>query len=418
MSHRPELLIPAGSPQVFKIAVAYGADAVYIGGEKFGLRAKARNFTVGEIEEAVAFAHEKGVKVYVTVNILARNDDLPELTGYLRELERIRPDALIIADPAVFEIAGQVSPHIKRHISTQAGSTNYASFNFWRKMGASRVVAARELSLDEIRQIRSHVPDDLQIEAFVHGAMCVSYSGRCLLSNYLSSRDANHGECSHPCRWKYALMEETRPGEYMPVFEDEDSTYILSSKDLCMIDHIPEMTEAGIDSFKVEGRMKSALYVATVTRAYRAAIDDYMKDPALYAKRLPLYRRQVAGCAGRPFSTGFYFGKPDESSQIYGPYNCGAEPVYLGTVSDTYDGLCVIEQKNKFSVGDTVELIKPNGQNLTAVVKSITAGDGAALESASHAGEKLTVDIGVRAEKYDILRSVPEAETKENKNGK
>ena len=279
MARHPELLIPASSLEVLKTAVMFGADAVYIGGEAFGLRAKAKNFSMEDMREGIAFAHEHDVKVYVTANILAHNDDLEGVREYFQELKEVKPDALIIADPAIFEIAGEICPEIERHISTQANNTNYGTFSFWHKLGATRVVTARELSLEEIREIRANIPDDLEIETFVHGAMCISYSGRCLLSNFMVGRDANRGACTHPCRWKYSIVEETRPGEVMPVFENERGTYIFNSKDLCMIEHIPELLESGIDSLKIEGRMKTALYVATVARTYRKAIDDYQKSP-------------------------------------------------------------------------------------------------------------------------------------------
>ena len=258
---KPELLIPAGSLPVLKTAVVYGADAVYIGGEAFSLRAAAKNFTNDEIRQGLAFAHERGVKVYVTANIFAHNRDLKEIEAYFEELARIRPDGVLVSDPGVFNIARRVMGEIELHISTQANNTNYETFNFWYSLGVRRVVCARELSLAEIAQIRANIPEDMEIEAFVHGAMCISYSGRCLLSAYMTGRSANEGACTHPCRWKYALQEESRPGEYMPVFENERGTYIFNSKDLCMIDHLPEMVRAGIDSLKVEGRMKSALYV-------------------------------------------------------------------------------------------------------------------------------------------------------------
>ena len=269
-----ELLIPANSLEVLKVAVVYGADAVYIGGEAFGLRAGARNFSIEDMREGIAFAHERGVKVYVTANILAHNADLPQVREYFEELKDVRPDALIIADPAIFTIAKEVIPDMEIHISTQANNTNYGTYNFWNRLGAKRVVSARELSLAEIKEIRANIPDDMEIETFIHGAMCISYSGRCLLSSFMAGRDANRGQCTHPCRWKYAVMEESRPGEYMPVYENERGTYIFNSKDLCMIEHIPELIDAGIDSFKIEGRMKTALYVATVARTYRLAIDD------------------------------------------------------------------------------------------------------------------------------------------------
>ena len=274
---RPELLIPASSLEVLKTAVVFGADAVYIGGEAFGLRAKAKNFSMEDMREGIAFAHAHGAKVHVTVNILAHNDDLPGVEEYLKELKELKPDALIIADPAIFELAKEICPEIERHISTQANNTNYGTYLFWWKQGAKRVVSARELSLKEIREIRERIPEEMEIESFIHGAMCISYSGRCLLSNYFTGRDANQGACTHPCRWKYAVVEETRPGEYMPVYENERGTYIFNSKDLCMIEHIPEMIDAGIDSFKIEGRMKTALYVATVARTYRKAIETIIR---------------------------------------------------------------------------------------------------------------------------------------------
>ena len=271
---KPELLIPASSLEVLKTAVVFGADAVYIGGEAFGLRAKAKNFSGEDMIEGIAFAHEHGVKVYVTANILAHNRDLEGVEEYFRELKEVKPDALIIADPGVFELAKRICPEIDRHISTQANNTNYATYHFWHTLGAKRVVSARELSMQEIKEIRANIPEDLEIETFVHGAMCISYSGRCLLSSYFTGRDANQGACTHPCRWKYAVVEEKRPGEYLPVYENERGTYIFNSKDLCMIEHIPDLLDAGIDSFKIEGRMKTALYVATVARTYRKAIDD------------------------------------------------------------------------------------------------------------------------------------------------
>ena len=291
-----ELLVPASSLEVLRIAVIYGADAVYIGGEAFGLRAKAKNFSMEEMAQGIAFAHAHHVKVYVTANILAHNYDLEGVRAYLTELENMkpdRPDGLIIADPAVFTIAGEVAPDIDRHISTQANNTNYGTFQFWQKLGATRVVTARELSLREIKEIRANIPDDLEIETFIHGAMCISYSGRCLLSNYFTGRDANQGACTHPCRWKYSVVEEKRPGEYLPVYENERGTYIFNSKDLCMIEHIPDMIDAGIDSFKIEGRMKTALYVATVARTYRKAIDDYLESPEKYKENMPWYLEQI-----------------------------------------------------------------------------------------------------------------------------
>lgn len=404
MARHPELLIPASSLEVLKIAVIFGADAVYIGGEAFGLRAKAKNFSKKDMEEGIKFAHEHGVKVYVTANILAHNGDLEGAREYFRELGEMNPDALIIADPGMFMLAGEECPHIERHISTQANNTNYETYRFWHKLGATRVVSARELSLEEIKEIRANIPDELEIETFVHGAMCISYSGRCLLSNYFTGRDANQGACTHPCRWKYSIVEETRPGEYMPVYENERGTYIFNSKDLCMIENIPELLEAGIDSLKIEGRMKTALYVATVARTYRKAIDDYQKDPELYKKNMPWYLEQISNCTYRQFTTGFFFGKPDETTQIYDSNTYVKEYTYLGIIGEEREGTYRIEQRNKFSVGEKIEVMKPNGDNVEVTVKRILTEDGEEQESAPHPKQVLYVDLGIPVDQYDILR--------------
>ncbi len=407
---RPELLVPASSLEVLKIAVVFGADAVYIGGEVFSLRAKAKNFSMEEMAEGIVFAHAHGAKVYVTANILAHNTDLEEVRAYFTELREIAPDALIISDPAVFSIAEEICPEIERHISTQANNTNYGTYLFWHKLGAKRVVSARELSLHEIREIREHIPDEMEIETFIHGAMCISYSGRCLLSNYLTARDANQGACTHPCRWKYALMEEQRPGEYMPVYENDRGTYIFNSKDLCMISHIPELFAAGIDSFKIEGRMKTALYVATVARTYRKAIDDFMESPQKYQENLPWYSDQISNCTYRQFTTGFFFGKPSEEAQIYDNNTYVKEYTYLGIVESCgEDGLCRITQRNKFLVGERIEAMKPNGENLELTVRGILDEEGNAMESAPHPQQKLYIDLGTPLERYDILRRKEEA---------
>ncbi len=400
----PELLVPAGSLEVLKIAVVFGADAVYIGGEAFGLRAKARNFSREDMEEGIAFAHARDVKVYVTANILAHNEDLTGVREYFLELKEIGPDALIISDPGVFQAAREICPEIEIHISTQANNTNYGTYLFWHSLGARRVVSARELSLKEIRDIREQIPEELEIETFIHGAMCISYSGRCLLSNYLTGRDANQGECTHPCRWKYALMEEQRPGEYMPVFENERGTFIFNSKDLCMIEHVPELIEAGIDSFKIEGRMKTALYVATVARTYRRAIDDFMKSRELYEKNMPCYKSQISNCTYRQFTTGFFFGKPSEEAQIYDNNTYLKEYTYLGIVEDFKEGLCQIRQRNKFSVGEMIEVMKPDGENESVTVLKILDEEGKELESAPHPKQKLFLDLGTTLSQYDILR--------------
>ena len=404
MYSRPELLIPASSLEVLKVAVMFGADAVYIGGEAFGLRANAKNFSKEDMIEGIDFAHKHGVKVFVTANILAHNSDLEGVREYMEELKEIKPDALIIADPAIFTIAKEVCPEIEVHISTQANNTNYGTFRFWHNLGAKRVVTARELSLAEIKQIRDNIPEDLEIETFIHGAMCISYSGRCLLSSFMAGRDANKGACTHPCRWKYAVMEESRPGEYMPIYENERGTYIFNSKDLCMIEHIPEMMESGIDSFKVEGRMKTALYVATVARTYRMAIDDYKKSPDYYRERIPFYKSEIAKCTYRQYTTGFFFGKPDENTQIYDSNTYVKEYTYLGLIEGKNENGYKITQRNKFVVGEMIEVMKPNGENIQVEVKGIYTEDGESRESAPHPKEVLYVDLGIELEEFDILR--------------
>lgn len=400
-----ELLIPASSLEVLKVAVMFGADAVYIGGEAFGLRAKAKNFSLEEMKEGVEFAHAHDVKVYVTANILAHNKDLDGAREYFEELKQVGMDALIISDSGMFTIAKEVLPDVDIHISTQANNTNYATFNFWYKMGARRVVTARELSLEEIKTIRKNIPDDLEIETFIHGAMCISYSGRCLLSSFMAGRDANQGACTHPCRWKYSVVEESRPGEYMPVYENERGTFIFNSKDLCMIEHIPELVEAGIDSFKIEGRMKTALYVATVARTYRLAIDDYLRDPEYYRSRIPFYKSEISKCTYRRYTTGFFFGKPDKDTQIYDSNTYEHEYTYLGIVGDCNgDGLYSVEQRNKFSVGETIEVMKPDGTNIECSVIEIKDDEGNSMECAPHPKQKLWINLGTKLDRYDILR--------------
>ncbi len=401
---KPELLVPAGSLEVLKIAVTYGADAVYVGGESFGLRAKAKNFSMEDLEKGIAFAHQHDVKVYVTANILAHNEDLDGVRDYFQELKKIKPDAVIISDPGIFAIARETCPEIEIHISTQANNSNYGTYQFWHKLGAKRVVSARELSLQEIGEIRARIPKDLEIETFVHGAMCISYSGRCLLSNYFTGRDANQGACTHPCRWKYAVMEETRPGEYLPVYENERGTYIFNSKDLCMIEYIPQLVEAGIDSFKIEGRMKTALYVATVARTYRKAIDDYFLSKECYQKNMPWYLEQISNCTYRQFTTGFFFGKPDEHTQIYDNNTYVKEYTYLGIVGEKDDRGYRIEQRNKFSVGEQIEVMKPDGNNIAVTVQAIRDQEGNEMESAPHPKQVLYIDLGQPLAKYDILR--------------
>jgi len=400
-----ELLVPAGSLEVLKVAVDYGADAVYIGGQAYGLRAKADNFSIEEMKKAVKYAHAKNAKVYVTANIFAHNYDIEGMKAYFEQLKDTGVDAVLVSDPGIFMLAKETMPDMELHISTQANNTNYLTYNFWYNMGAKRVVTARELSLVEIKQIREHIPEDMEIESFMHGAMCISYSGRCLLSSYFTGRDANRGACTHPCRWKYHIVEETRPGEYMPVNEDDRGTYIFNSKDLCMIEHIPEMIDAGIDSFKIEGRMKTALYVATVARTYRKAIDDYMESPELYRSNMEYYKSEIAKCTYRQFTTGFYFGKTDQDSQIYDNNTYIKNCTYIGNVQEvTEDGLVAFEQKNKFSVGEEIECMNFDGTNTVCQVEEIYNDRMEPMESAPHPKMQLYVKLDRPVSAGMILR--------------
>jgi len=405
MKRKVELLIPAGSMEGLKTAIHYGADAVYMGGEAFGLRANAKNFTIEQMKEAVRYAHLHNVKVYVTANILAHNADLEPMRAYFQELKNVGMDAVLIADPGAFLLAKEVMPEVEIHISTQANNTNYETFLFWWKLGAKRVVCARELSLEEIKEIRAHIPEEMEIEAFVHGAMCMSYSGRCLLSSFFTGRDANQGACTHPCRWKYSLMEEKRPGEYYPVFENDRGTYIFNSKDLNMIAHIPDLIEAGIDSLKIEGRMKTELYVATVTRTYKMAIEDYLEDPALYRKRLPFYEEEIRKCTYRDYSTGFYYQKPTEEDQIYANNTYQAGATYLGTVEEVDGEFAYLTQKNKFSVGEEIAIMSPGQEDRKAqVLVMFDRESGEAVSSCPHSKQELKVRFSVLPGKQDVLR--------------
>ncbi|MCR4608341.1 MAG: U32 family peptidase C-terminal domain-containing protein [Eubacterium sp.] len=411
-----ELLLPAGGLDTLVTAVQYGADAVYIGGQRFGLRAKADNFSLEDMKQGIKYAHENGVKVYLTVNIFAHNDDIKAVGTYFDEIRDIGLDAVLISDPGLFMLAKEHMPEMELHVSTQANNTNYETFKFWYKMGAKRVVCARELSLKEIAEIRQNIPEDLEIEAFMHGAMCISYSGRCLLSSYLAGRDANRGLCTHPCRWKYAVVErsngqliennnekqdvefavveENRPGEYMPIEEDERGTYIFNSKDLCMIEHIPEMIEAGIYSFKIEGRMKTKLYVASTARTYREAIDDYLESEELYRSKIEHYKEEIAACTFRQFTTGFYFGKPDQDTQIYDSNTYIRNYIYLGAIEEICpDGRVVVFQKNKFLVGDEIEIMDFRKGDIAAKVVKIEDENGREMESAPHPKQKLYLTL-------------------------
>ncbi len=405
MRKKPELLIPAGSLEVLKTAVRYGADAVYVGGELYGLRAKAKNFSDEDLLEGIRYVHAAGKKIYVTANITAHNRDLEGLRAYFRKLNEWKPDALIISDPGVFSIAKEICKDIELHISTQANNVNYLTYRFWYEQGASRVVTGRELSMDEITEIRRNIPDDMEIETFVHGAMCISYSGRCLLSNYMTGRDANLGACTHPCRWKYFLMEENRPGEYFPVFENDRGTYIFNSKDLCMIEHIPELVAAGIDSFKVEGRMKTALYVAVVARTYRMAIDDFFMSPETYYNNLSRYREEISRCTFRSYTTGFFFQKPGSDAQVYEENVYYKNAIYLGIVEEiTSDGKAVILQRNKFCVGDTIEIMRPDGTNIATSVLGMEDEEGNAMEACPHPKQRIRLVLSMTPQPGDLLR--------------
>ena len=407
-----ELLAPAGSMDKMKMAFLYGADAVYLGGKSFGLRAFSDNFSNEELKEAVDYAHARGKHVHVTVNIFPHNDDLKGLPEYLVYLRDIGVDAILIADPGIFALARQLVPDLPVHISTQANTTNWASTKFWRDNGASRVVMAREVSLRDVKEIHAKVPD-IELEGFIHGAMCISYSGRCLLSNYFTQgdRDSNRGECVQCCRFKYNVVEEKRPGQYFPVVEDERGTYIFNSKDLCMIEHVPELIDAGIDSFKIEGRMKTALYVATVARTYRKAIDDCKESVEKYRANMDYYKEEIAKCTYRQFTTGFYFGKTDETSQIYDSNTYIKNCTYIGIVQGHNDkGYALLEQKNKFSVGETIEVMIPDGTNKEVIVKAIEDEDGRPMESAPHPKQMIYVDFGEEIKEGYLLRRREEVE--------
>ena len=429
---KPELLIPAKDLEVLRTAVNFGADAVYIGGEAFSLRAKARNFSPEDMRAGIAYAHSHGVHVHVAANIFAHNQDLDRAAAYFEELAQMKPDAVLVADPGMFSLARQFCPEIPVHISTQANNTNYGTFRFWHDMGAARVVCARELSLNEIAQIREKTPADLEIEAFIHGAMCISYSGRCLLSAWFTGRDANRGACTHPCRWKYAVAEESRPGEYFPIEENERGTYIFNSRDLCMIEHLPELAGAGIDSLKIEGRMKTALYVASITRAYRRAIDDYLESDDKYAAGMDWYRQEIRKCTYRDFTTGFYFGRPDTQSMVYTDNTYASDAVFLGIVEEAGEsespngqssvqhrapdgphvcggpgdlpGIVTIHQKNKFSVGETIEIMCPDGRDLQTRVLGMWNAEWERVQSAPHPGELIRLQLDQQASPGDILR--------------
>ncbi len=400
-----ELLAPAGDLEKLKMAVIYGADAVYLGGESFGLRKSSKNFSLEDIEEGVNFAHEHGRKVYITLNIVPHNADLHGLEDYVTKLYEIGVDAVIVSDPGMFSIINRTVPDLPIHISTQASITNYETIMFWYNLGVRRVVLARELSLKEIKEITNRIPEDLEIEAFVHGAMCMSYSGRCLLSNYMTGRDANRGDCAHPCRYKYNLVEEKRPGEYFPVFEDEDGTFIFNSKDLCMIEYLPELIESGINSFKIEGRVKSSYYVATVIRAYRMALDEYYKESNNY-----IYKEEwideIKKVSHRDFTTGFYFGKPTDESQVYTTSSYIRGYDFVGMVLD-YDEntkIATIEQRNRMFVGDEIEIFGPNVDFFTQKINAMWDDEENPIDVAPHPQQIIKMKMDKPVKKFYLIR--------------
>lgn len=400
---KPELLAPAGDLEKLKAAVLYGADAVYLGGRHFGLRAGAGNFGEKEMAEGVRFAHAEGARVYVTVNIFAHNRDLETLPGYLESIRAAGVDGVIVSDPGVVALVKRLHSDLPIHLSTQANTTNWAAARFWEEQGVARIVLARELSLDEIKEIRERV--GVELEIFVHGAMCIAYSGRCLLSNYLTGRDANRGDCAQSCRWRYALMEEKRPGEYLAVEEDGRGTYILGSRDLCLIEYIPELVRAGVDSFKIEGRMKSVNYVAGVVKAYREALDAYLRDPENY-RFDPAWLEEISKVSHRRYTTGFLFGNPGPSGQHYEGEIYRRSHAFVGLVRD-YDGpagTALVEQRNRFAVGDEIEILVPKGKNFKQKVTEIYDEDGNSVEAAPHPQQMLRIPIDRPVPPYSILR--------------
>jgi len=400
-----ELLAPAGSLEKLKMAIEYGADAVYLGGEAYGLRAGAENFAPGEMEEGVEYAHSRGKKVYLTMNIIPHNEDIEGMAEYVKVVTKIGVDAILVSDPGVYSIVREASPDMEIHLSTQANNTNWKSAEFWYRHGVKRIVLARELSLKEIEEIRERAPKDLEFEVFVHGAMCISYSGRCLLSSYMAGRDANRGECAHPCRWKYYLVEEKRPGEYMPVYENERGTFIFNSRDLCMIEHIPELINTGVSSLKIEGRMKSSFYVATVVKAYRDAIDAYYSDPEGYRFN-PKWLEEISKVSHREFTTGFYFNKPTEKDQIYNTssYIRGYDFVGIVMEYDSKTGIATVEQRNRMFLGDEIEVVRPKGDFFIQKIESMKNSDGESIDVAPHPQMTVYMPMEKPVEKFTMLR--------------
>lgn len=403
MNRHIEVLSPAGNMDKLKMAIRYGADAVYCAGQSFGLRASSSNFSNEELKEAVEFVHSHGKKIYVTCNIIPHNEDLVGLEDYLKFLESIKVDAIIVADLGIFLLAKRVAPNLERHVSTQANTTNYLTTEFWKEQGATRVVVAREVSIADIKTMKEAA--DIEIEAFVHGAMCISYSGRCLLSNYFTTRDANRGQCTQACRWKYSLVEENRPGEYYPIEEDQHGTYIFNSKDLCLLKYIPDLVEAGVDSLKIEGRMKSVHYAATVTKVYREAVDSYLADPEHYEVK-PEWIEELEKISHRPYTEGFSVEKPDETAQNYGQSSNTQTHDFIGLVEgyNAEEGYAYLEQRNNFKVGDEVEFCQPHGELVHHVITKMTDEDGNEITVAPHPQMKVRLYIDTPLEEYAMMR--------------
>jgi U32 family peptidase len=400
-----ELLAPAGNLEKLKMALLYGADAVYIGGEEYSLRASSDNFSTADMKLGIEFAHSRGKKVYLTMNIIPHNEDLREMPEYVKQVTELGVDSILLSDPGVYSIVKEVSPHMEIHLSTQANNTNWRSARFWYEHGVSRVVLARELSFEEIKEIREKTPSNLEFEIFIHGAMCISYSGRCLLSNYMTGRDSNMGQCAHPCRWKYQLVEEKRPGEYMPVYENERGTFIYNSKDLCLIEYIPEIISSDVASLKIEGRMKSSFYVATVVKAYREAIDSFYNDPANY-KFNPKWVDEISKASHREYTTGFFFNKPTCNDQIYNSssYIRGYDFIGLVTAYDETTGIATIEQRNRMFVGDEIEVVRATGDFYIQTIKSMKDIDGEDINVAPHPQMTVFMPMKDKVDEYTMLR--------------
>lgn len=402
---RIELLAPAGDLERLKTAFIYGADAVYIGGEIFGMRSAAKNFNKEDMAEGVKFAHERGKQVFVTVNIIPRNEEFEQLEDYLKELEEIGVDAVIVSDPGVFSVVKKVMPNMEIHISTQASTTNAASATFWYNQGAKRVVMARELSFEEIKEIRDNSPEGMDIEAFIHGAMCMSYSGKCVISNYTTGRDANRGACAQSCRWKYTLVEEQENGDYEKVLDDVDAEFFFNTKDMCMINYIPQIIESGINSFKIEGRMKTAYYVATTVRAYRMAIDEYIKDPENWEFN-PMWLEELKKGSHRHFSEGFYLGKTSTRDQNYESASYVRNYDFIGVVRghEEESGLVIVEQRNRMFVGDEIEIIGPYKETMYGKILEMYNEENEPIESAPHAKQIVKMKLDIPVEEHYMLR--------------